>query len=338
MAARTLALFRFIAAIAVAAAVTVIPVAGTIYTSLFGDDFGGETLDLDKWRILEQAGHIGVAGGLLILEGGEHKQVVSTVAFAPGGDGLVARSRIRLAGDYQKFGWNVNFLGSGPTRGYYFDTYERGDPRPEFAGHEHRVRALGYEVGSAGAITKVLDVDVPVSWYEFHEFAVEWTASAVVFRIDNQEVARLADSFTLPLSIGVWNDRGQRMEFDWVDVSRFVRTITIPLDIKPDSFPNAIAPHSQGVIPVAVLATASFDPSSLDLTSVRFGATGAEAAATHWAAEDVNADGRSDLLLHFPTERTGIHCGTTEAALTGATSTGLPVKGSDTVRTVGCSP
>jgi hypothetical protein len=323
----------FVAAALAALVLTLTP-AGAIDTSVFSDDFDGSVLDSARWEILEGGG-IAVEDGLLVLEGGYHKQVVSTASWAPDGNGVVARARMRLAGDYQKFGWNVNARGTA-TRGYYFDTHERGDVRPEFAGFEHFTRAVAYAVSPSGDVTMLLDELVPVAWYEFHEFAIEWTPSSVVFRIDDQEVARLADAFDSPLPIGVWNDRAQRTEFDWVDVSRFVPIVAIPVDVRPGSPQNAIAPGSRGVIQVAALATDTFDPLSLDVFSVRFGAAGTEAPAVHWTPRDADGDGRVDLVLHFRTEQTSIGCGATEAVLTGKTVDGTSVRGSDAVRTVGC--
>jgi len=52
--------------------------------------------------------------------------------------------------------------------------------------------------------------------------------------------------------------------------------------------------------------------------------------------EDVNGDGRLDLMLHFRTQDTGIQCGDTSASLTGETFDGAPIQASDSIITVGC--
>jgi hypothetical protein len=98
--------------------------------------------------------------------------------------------------------------------------------------------------------------------------------------------------------------------------------IVVTIDIKPDSDPNSINPNSQGVIPVAILATHTFDATTVNAATVRFGATGAEAAPVRVAVEDVNNDGLSDLLLNFNTQDTGIPCRNTSASLTGQTFSG----------------
>ncbi len=70
--------------------------------------------------------------------------------------------------------------------------------------------------------------------------------------------------------------------------------------------------------------------------TVRFGATGTEAAPVHAALEDVDLDGDTDLLLQFNTQATGIQCGATSASLTGETFSGRRIRGSASVNTVGC--
>ena len=86
-------------------------------------------------------------------------------------------------------------------------------------------------------------------------------------------------------------------------------TITVAIGIKPGSFPNSINPSSQGEIPVAILTTGTFDATTVDPTTVRFGRTGTEAAPVHAALEDVDGDGDIDLILQFNTQDTGIEIG-----------------------------
>lgn len=108
------------------------------------------------------------------------------------------------------------------------------------------------------------------------------------------------------------------------------------IDIKPGSDPNSINPRSRGVIPVAILTTDTFDATAMDPTTILFGATGTEASPMQSALEDVDGDGDTDMILHFKTEDTGILCGATSASLTGETSGGQRIQGSDSINTVGC--
>ena len=108
------------------------------------------------------------------------------------------------------------------------------------------------------------------------------------------------------------------------------------IDIKPDSTPNSINPKSNAVIPVAILTTDTFDATTVDPLSVRFGPKGAKEAHQKGHIANVNKDGGPDLVLHFRTQDTGIQCGQTSASLTGETFDGDPIQGSDSIRTVGC--
>lgn len=95
---------------------------------------------------------------------------------------------------------------------------------------------------------------------------------------------------------------------------------TLSIDVKPGSDRNSINPDSRGVIPVAVLQTEAFDPTSEDVR-YRFGAPdvvsdggGARPFHDGWAV-DVDDDGREDLLLFFPTRETGFDGDESEARL-----------------------
>ena len=110
--------------------------------------------------------------------------------------------------------------------------------------------------------------------------------------------------------------------------------IPIAIDIKPGSFPNSINPRSHGVLQVVVLGTPTFDVTTVDVASLKFGP--GSASAVRSAFEDVDGDGDLDLLLAFRTAQSGIACGDTAASLSGSSNAGQPLKGSDSVRTVGC--
>jgi Concanavalin A-like lectin/glucanases superfamily len=112
--------------------------------------------------------------------------------------------------------------------------------------------------------------------------------------------------------------------------------IKVLIDIKPGSFPNSINPKSKGKIPVAILTTNTFDATTVDPSTVRFGSAGTKAAPVQDALEDVDEDGDSDLILHFNTQDTGIKCGDASATLVGETFGGQAVRGTDSIKTVGC--
>lgn len=118
---------------------------------------------------------------------------------------------------------------------------------------------------------------------------------------------------------------------------------TIAIDIKPDSDINTVNPRSRGVIPVALLTAstangdaADFDAWSVDPTTLAFGPGGAAIRHSSGHAEDVDGDGDIDMMLHFPTQDTGITCPDDEATLTGVTFDGVEFTATDSIRTTGC--
>ena len=79
--------------------------------------------------------------------------------------------------------------------------------------------------------------------------------------------------------------------------------IECAIDIKPDSYPNAVNLRSKGVLPVAIFSSEDFDATAIDPQSVTL--AGAE-IATHGKSKeqmihqsDINSDGRDDLLVQF---------------------------------------
>jgi len=56
---------------------------------------------------------------------------------------------------------------------------------------------------------------------------------------------------------------------------------------------------SQGVIPVAILTTDTFDATTVNAATIRFGKTGTEAAIVRSALEDVDGDGAALVTTSF---------------------------------------
>lgn len=106
------------------------------------------------------------------------------------------------------------------------------------------------------------------------------------------------------------------------------------IDIKPGSDVNPVNPFADGVIPVAILGSQTFDVATVDVTTLAFGPDGAAPAhpqGGHFA--DVNEDGFIDLLSHYRTQETGIVKGDTEMCLTGETLDGISFGDCDPVHT-----
>ena len=125
---------------------------------------------------------------------------------------------------------------------------------------------------------------------------------------------------------------GEVPVFD-LDFSPFGELVEI--DIMPSGDPNSINPSIEGVLPVAILGSDSFDVADVDVTTLAFGPSGApfdHSQGPHF--EDLNGDGFTDLMVHFRVEETGIEFGDRMACLRGETLDGTSFAGCDAVRTV----
>jgi hypothetical protein len=109
----------------------------------------------------------------------------------------------------------------------------------------------------------------------------------------------------------------------------------IGIDIAPPDSRNRIDPDSTDRVAVALLSTPVLEATRVSTDTVRFGTAGAVAKAS-WT-RDVNGDGLLDVVLQFRITDAGIHCGDTQAPLTGRTSTGLQLHGVDDVETINCT-
>lgn len=110
-----------------------------------------------------------------------------------------------------------------------------------------------------------------------------------------------------------------------------------PSDTKPRSLPSSVNPTKQGDIPFAILGTGALDVSTIDAATIRYGVTGSEDSLDgQCGIEDVNDDGRPDLVCHADTQKTGVACDTTVMVVTGAHADGTRFFSQDDVNIVGC--
>ena len=103
-----------------------------------------------------------------------------------------------------------------------------------------------------------------------------------------------------------------------------VPPIPVAVDIKPGSYPNSINVNKKnGVTPVAILGSASFDVTMVDVATLAFGPN--QATPAHDLTDpvvytehlqDVDLDGYLDLVSHYRTQETGLLPGNTFASLT----------------------
>jgi uncharacterized delta-60 repeat protein len=116
-------------------------------------------------------------------------------------------------------------------------------------------------------------------------------------------------------------------------------SVSVSIDIRPGSSINPIKLGGGGVIPVGVLTTDAFDATTIDPATVCFGDDGdagqRDCTEAHGKGhiEDIDGDGRPDLLLHYEVDETGIDPGDIRACLTGRTFAGIDVQGCDAITT-----
>jgi hypothetical protein len=114
--------------------------------------------------------------------------------------------------------------------------------------------------------------------------------------------------------------------------------LQILIDIKPGSFPNSINLASAGAVPVAILSSETFNattvvPETISLAGARVKLVG-KSNRSLCAAEDVNADGRLDLVCHVVTAQFIIEVGDSIAVLEAQTTSGQNIRGQDSIRIV----
>lgn len=179
---------------------------------IFYDDFNA--FDSAKWNIVANWG--GTIETISIedeeylrLIGGNKKDVNSWDTFSQS----TASAYMKIGGDYQKFGFNVNDGNGYPS--FYFDSYEPGADSPGGVNTIH-VIVFGETYDNQDRLFRE---KFEVTWDEYHKFDVSWGTDLIQFFIDDELKASFNYSYsssTLP--IGIWNDRGSEMLVDWVSV------------------------------------------------------------------------------------------------------------------------
>ena len=113
--------------------------------------------------------------------------------------------------------------------------------------------------------------------------------------------------------------------------------LTVAIDIKPGSDVNSINLGSNGVVPVAIFSTATFDARQIDPASVTLAGAHVKVqgkGSYQSSLQDVNGDGRMDLVVQVVTQALELTAGDTRAFLEGTTFGGQRFIGVDTIRVV----
>ncbi len=116
------------------------------------------------------------------------------------------------------------------------------------------------------------------------------------------------------------------------------QAVRVTIDVKPGDNPTSVEPDREGMMPVAVLSTSQFDAMSINPQTIRVGPTGTEAEPFRSMSDDVNRDGRTDLMVLIRVQDMKAKCGDKVIRLTAKTKTGADVEGSEDVRMEGCTP
>ena len=120
---------------------------------------------------------------------------------------------------------------------------------------------------------------------------------------------------------------------DWMRVLT-KSAIDIQIDIKPGSDPNCFNVNGAGVVPVAILGSATFNATQVDTSTLDFAGLAVRVKGNgtpQCGTSDTNRDGFSDLVCQFQDDSAAWSPGSTTAALTGQLLNGLAFEGSDAI-------
>jgi hypothetical protein len=146
------------------------------------------------------------------------------------------------------------------------------------------------------------------------------------FSIDN---GHLANGENQELRTHVWETLDPRTGQFIVDAR-----LVVDIDVKPGSQPNCIDPAANGVIPVAVLGSPTFDVMQIERSSQVFAGLGVGVTGSGVPQCSVafgNVDVWPDLVCQFVNDPRVWETGQVSAALTGKLLSGTPFVGSDGV-------
>lgn len=127
----------------------------------------------------------------------------------------------------------------------------------------------------------------------------------------------------LAITLVVTDDQG---------LTDFTTLVTAPIDVLPGSDENPFNRRARGRLPVAVLSGASLDATTIDPATLRLGP--GEAAPVRAGNEDVDGDGRDDLLAHFDRQAIDVGAADEQLCLTGTLPDGRTFESCDLIRVV----
>jgi hypothetical protein len=133
------------------------------------------------------------------------------------------------------------------------------------------------------------------------------------------------------------------MFLDAVSVVELSCELEVDIDIKPGSYPNCFNINGHGIIPVAILGSADFDVTQIDIATLSFGGLDVRVkgnGAPQCSVEDVSGDftspegapdGYDDLVCQFVDNPDGWTPDDGTATLSGELNDDTPIAGSDEI-------
>lgn len=135
---------------------------------------------------------------------------------------------------------------------------------------------------------------------------------------------------------------GGQDDLPWTRQDRW-KTIPVDIDIKPGSHPNCFNVNGHGVIPVAILGSAEFDVTQIDVSTVSFAGLEVRVKGNdnpQCSVADVSGDfnspegapdGWADLVCHFVDDPASWCPGDSTATLNGSLLDGRAFEGTDEI-------
>jgi DNA-binding beta-propeller fold protein YncE len=191
--------------------------------------------------------------------------------------------------------------------------------------HEETCSPLLDSAGATGCVAGGYGTDLLTDWTEF-----TCTASGVSKGdcASGQEGTTLAGYITqLPVDTASNTICGRVGSFSQFVAA--VRTVwPVAIDILPGESPNELNQRSQGKLEVAIFSSALVDATAVVVSTVELAGVAAQAKSE---IEDVDGDGRDDLVVKFEPPTLGLGAGAHALELTGELADGRRIRGSDSL-------
>lgn len=188
-----------------------------------------------------------------------------------------------------------------------------------------------------------------MGWFTGNDFAYPTTTDVAVLHGTTEIFSGAINSYRVPLNFSLTErvNAGETIDFtvgfgtggyagDTTGINATIQelVVDVTVDVKPGSDPNCVNVNNKGVIPVAILGSASFNvrdvnPETVFLENMPVKISkGTSLPMAHY--EDVNSDGIEDLVLQIK-DNGALSKEITRATLTGNLYNSTPIKGTDSI-------